>query len=299
MPEAAYEPSGLLGTQIFGLPIDRDTLFSNHKGIYKNRVEKRQRKLIVKISFLKPFLKKGEKVLLVTTGYSPLNSLAQYITGFVFVYLKRSLLVFTNYRIIHIPVTTRYKYNNSIAQMAYAGCQSIVLKGGTLIIRYKRGDDKKIEKFKGIAGSQRKKIRALLKNKVSNLGTKWRLAWRIHLCPRCTGYLAEGKVTCPKCDLRFKSKGVAVLSAIFFPGGGYLYTRKYLLGFLDALLEILLVVHIYHLFTDPPSQISLEFVHPVLLIFYLYLKIAAVIHSSHFVDDYIPKNKNVRPEPAK
>ena len=95
MADKAFEPTGLMGQQIFGLPVDRETLFSNHKKIYKKRIENRQRKLIVKLSFLKPFLKTGEKILFVSTGYSPIASLAQYITGFLFVYLKRSLFVFT------------------------------------------------------------------------------------------------------------------------------------------------------------------------------------------------------------
>ena len=55
MAEAAFEPAGFMGHRIFGLPIDREILFSNHKDVYKKRVEKRQRKLIVKTSFLKPF----------------------------------------------------------------------------------------------------------------------------------------------------------------------------------------------------------------------------------------------------
>jgi len=61
MAEATFDPVSLLGSQIFGLPVDREILFSNYKGIYKKRVEKRQRKLIVKISFLKPFLKKANR----------------------------------------------------------------------------------------------------------------------------------------------------------------------------------------------------------------------------------------------
>jgi len=298
MAEAAFEPAGFLGAQIFGLPVNREILFSNHKEIYKQRVEKRQRKLIVKISFLKPFLKKGEQVLLVTTGYSPLNSLAQYITGFLFVYLKRSLLVFTNYRILHIPVTTRGNYNNSIAQVAYSGCQSIVLKGGTLTIRYKHSDDKIVEKFRAIANSERKKIRSLLKNRISFLGKKWRLSWRIHLCPRCTRYLEKGKVTCPKCQLPFKRQWIAALCAILFPGGGYFYTRKYMLGFLVAILEIVLTGYFYYLFVNAPAQDPLEFMHPVFFPVYLYLKIAAVIHSSHFIYEFIPKDRKVKAEAA-
>ena len=145
MAEAVFDPVSLLGSQIFGLPVDREILFSNYKGIYKKRVEKRQRKLIVKISFLKPFLKKGEHVLLVSTGYSPLNGLAQYLTGFVFVYLKRSLFVFTNYRILHIPATSSYNYKNSISQLVYAGCQSVELKGGTLMVEHVRAGFKNRE----------------------------------------------------------------------------------------------------------------------------------------------------------
>ena len=52
MAEKAFEPTGMLGPQIFGLPIDRETLFSNHKQVYKKRIEKRQRRLIVKLAFL-------------------------------------------------------------------------------------------------------------------------------------------------------------------------------------------------------------------------------------------------------
>ena len=117
MSDTAFEPTGIMGQQIFGLPVDRKTLFSNHKKIYKKRIEKRQRKLIIKLAFLKPFLKRGEHIMLISTGYSPLASLAQYVTGFVFVYLKRSLFVFTNHRILHIPTTPSYQYKGAVSQI--------------------------------------------------------------------------------------------------------------------------------------------------------------------------------------
>lgn len=295
MAEAAFEPVGFLGPQIFGLPVDREVLFSNHKNVYKNRVEKRQRKLIVKIAFLKPFLKKGEQVLLVTTGYSPLNSLAQYLTGFIFVYLKRSLFVFTNFRILHIPATTSYSYKNSIAQVVYAGCRSTELKGSTLIVQHVRRGNRKTEKFKGIAGSERRKIRSLLKEKLPLSGTKGQLSARMHLCPHCGHDLAKGKKKCGKCQLQFKSKLVAALSALFIPGGGYFYIRQYLLGFIDALLEIVLAALIAYLCVGMGNQMPLESVHLALIPVFLYLKIGAVIHSSHFIEEFIPKDKNVKP----
>jgi hypothetical protein len=294
MTEAAFNPVGFLNPQIFGLPVDREVLFSNHKDIYKKRIEKRQRKLIVKLSFLKPFLKKGEQVFLITTGYSPLNSLAQYLTGFIFVYLKRSLLIFTNYRVLHIPATSNYDFNNSISQVAYKGCKSIQLKGGSLTVQYEGVGNKKIEKFTGIAGPERKKIRSLLKKKIPLAGTRSQLSARIHLCPSCTHPLGAGMKKCNKCRLSFKSKLIGTLSAIFIPGGGYFYIRQYLLGFFNALLEVALIGLIVYLTRELRAQMPLEPIHLAPILVLLYLKIAAAIHSSHFAEEFIPKNKNFK-----
>ena len=294
MAEAVFEPAGFLGPRIFGLPVDRETLFSNHNDIYKKRVEKRQRKLIVKVSCLKPFLRKGEQVLLITTGYSPLKSPAQYLTGFVFVYLKRSLFVFTNYRILHIPATSKYDYNNSIAQIAYAGCRSITLKGSTLTVQYERTRHQKTEKFSAIAGSERRKIRSLLKKRIPLTATKSQLAERIHLCPGCTHPLGAGKKKCDKCQLGFKSKLTAAISALIIPGGGYFYIRQYLLGILDALLEFVLIGLLVLLIRELVAQGPVEPVHLALIPIFLYVKIAATIHSSHFAKEFIPRNSGLQ-----
>jgi hypothetical protein len=294
MSEAAFEPAGFMGPQIFGLPVNREILFSNHKNVYKKRIEKRQRKLIVKISFLKPFLKNGEQVILITTGYSPLGSLAQFLTGFLFVYLKRSLFVFTNYRILHIPATSSYNYKNSIAQVAYAGCQSIVLKGSNLIARF-AGSDKNTIKFKAIAVSDRKKIRALLKKKIPLSGTKPQLAGLTHLCPRCTARLTAGKYKCEKCQLQFKGKAAAAVSSVIFPGGGYFYIRQYLLGFLNAVIEIALVIFIVYIIGDLRQNVPVSPFYMAVIPFFIFIKTAACIHAGHFINEFIPKMRTIKP----
>jgi hypothetical protein len=282
-----------MGQQIFGLPVDRETLFSNHKKIYKNRVEKRQRKLIVKIPFLKPFLKKGEKVLLITTGYSPLMSVAQYLTAFVFIYLKRSLFVFTNYRIIHVPTTPSYKYKGSFAQIAYAGCQSITLKGGSLVVEY--GKFGKVETFKSIPVSERKKIKELLKQFAIS-GTKSDLAERLHLCPRCGSRLTQGKFRCEDCQLKFKGKWLARIIAIIFPGGGYFYTRHYLIGLLNAVLEFFLLAYLAVTINDALKGVKESLYYAVALsAIFLIIKVISVVHSTHFIGEFIPKGKNLKP----
>jgi multisubunit Na+/H+ antiporter MnhE subunit len=283
-----------MSPQIFGLPVERKVLFSNHKNVYKKRIEKRQRKLFVKIGPLKPFFRKNEHILLVTTGYSSLSSLGQYLTGLAFSYLKRSIFVFTNQRIIHLPTTSLYKYKNSLAQIAYAGCQSITLKRGTLVVQYAKFGQ--IEKFKAIAVRERKKIRALLKKSIPMTGTKSHLAGRIHLCPRCAHRLVEKKYECPNCQLNFKSKFVAAILAILVPGGGYFYVRQFLIGALAAMLEIFLLVYSLFLIRDFYDQVPVDMIYLVVIpVLYLYVKITAIIHSNHFTAEFIPTPKNIKP----
>ena len=294
MAEAEFKPAGFLSPQVFGLPVDRKILFSNHKGIHKKRIEKRQRKLFVKLGPLKPFLKRNEHKLLVTTGYAPLSSLGNYLTGFAFSYLKRSLFVFTNLRIIHVPTTASYKYKNSLAQIAYAGCQSITLKRGTLVVQYTKL--RRIEKFKAIAVQERKKIRALLKKSIPTSGTKGHLAGRMHLCPRCGHRLVENKFACAKCQLDFKGRFTGALLAILFPGGGYFYVRQYLIGAITAVLEVFLLIYSAFLIRDFHNQVPVNIIYLVAVpLLCLYVKITAIIHSNHFIAEFIPTKKKITP----
>jgi len=294
MAEAGFKPAEFMSDQIFGLPVNRKILFSNHKDVYKKRIEKRQRKLFVKLGPIKPFLRRNEQIWLVTTGYSPLSSLGNYLTGFAFSYLKRSLFVFTNLRIIHLPTTSSYKYKNSLAQIAYAGCQSITLKRGTLVVQFEKLS--RIEKFKAIAVQERKKIRALLKKSIPLSGTKGNLSGRIHLCPRCAHRLVENKYECANCQLKFKSRFVAAILAILVPGGGYFYVGQFLIGALDAVLEVFFLIYSGYLFRDFYNQVPVNMIYLVAVpVLYLYVKITAIIHSNHFIAEFIPTQKNITP----
>ena len=277
---------------VLGLPVDRDIIFSNHKGIYKKGVEKRQTKLFQKISFIKPFLKEGERIILVTTGCSPISILEQFLTGLIVFYLKRSLFIFTSKRIFHIPTKTNYSYRNSIAQILYADCQPIEMKGRTLVVKYKNG---KKEKFYYIARKERKKIKALLKN-ISVEGIQSKTAGRIHLCPRCIKELIKEEYTCPNCRLDFKNKAKGQRMSIIYPGGGYFYTGHPVLGIVDAITElILMVVVIMSLLDlikgDEHSTASLITFGIALII----EKVMSVYHSNHFIKEYIPEEKEIKP----
>lgn len=296
MPGVPIEEIGGGGPKIFGLPIDRDLMFSNHRGLFKKRIEKRQRKLIVKLAFLKPFLKRGEKLLLVTTCYSPLGSLGQYLTGFLFIYLKRSLLVFTNMRVFHVPTTPNYKYRHSLAQIDYNGCSAINLKGGVLNVVFARFN--KIEFFRNVRVGERRKLRALLETHIKTRGLKEAMSGRNFLCPRCTRALVPGEYRCERCQLKFKSKVKAILMSVLVPGGGYLYARHYLLGLLCAAVEIFLLVYFVFALLDAIQGLSASIPYAVVTgAIYLTIKTIALIHSTELPSEFIPATARVEGKP--
>lgn len=283
--------AGILQTKVFGLPVHKEIMFSNHKDKYKPRIEKRQRKLITKISFLRPFLESGEIVLLVTKGHSPPTLLKKFGMGRLFLYLKRSLMVFTDRRIFHVPTSPFYRYRNSIAQIPYTACESIEMKGASLLVQYKGGGEP--EKFPGLSGREKKKIRELLKS-ISFEGPKAGASGRVHLCPQCAAPLHGSTSSCAACALTFKSGGVATFLAILLPGGGYFYLRHPFLGFLFALLEIGAAVLIALPFIRLDIGISTNMLWGTGGILLLCLfKAIAIVHARVIVRDFIPRSKEI------
>jgi hypothetical protein len=276
---------------LFGLPVDRETIFSNHKNVYKKRVEKRQTKLIKKIPFIRTFLREDEKILLITTGCSPTSFLEQLLTGWIFIYLKRSLFIFTNKRIFHIPTKQNYSYRNSIAQILYPDCDSIQIKGRKLVVGYKNG---KREKFLYIASKEKKKIRALLPT-ISFEGCPSEIQKRVHLCPRCTKELEEEKYICPNCYLEFKERDKARKISLIYPGGGYFYTRHPFLGISDAIVETVLLVFVIISLIDTTKSVEGSWINFFTFAILLVIeKAISVYHSNHFIKEYIPKEKEIK-----
>jgi len=288
---------GIVQQKIFGLPVDRKVLFSNHKNAYKKKIEKRQRKLIIKISFLKPFIRNNEKVLCVTTGHTPVTILEKLGIGWLFIYLKRCLLIFTDQRVLSIPTTPVYKYRNTITEILYGSCRSIRMKGRSLIIEYKKTGA--VEKFFSLAGKEKKKITNLLKNITLMSDENW-AEKRTNLCPRCCTPLAEKTRTCEGCELKFKTKPIASVLAAFLPGGGYFYVRQYFLGAISALLEIALfsvvVIEINNFSNGIQTGYLWLIAAPLLLILE---KIVAVIHAQIFIEDFIPNQEKITVVQAK
>jgi hypothetical protein len=276
---------------IFGVPVDRETIFSNHKGAYKKRVEKRQRKLIVRTTFIKFFLERDERIFCLTTGYSPISILEQALTGLAFLYFKRSILVFTEKRLLHIPLRPGAPSSRSISQILYEDCASLRLKGRALVVQLKNGRQ---ESFPYIARREKKKINALLTTiPLQPNETGGGLKGRVYLCPSCTHVLTESKPICQRCQLKFKSKLRAQIGAALIPGGGYFYCRYPLAGIFIACLEVMLIIFLALKWIDWTHGLLTGYGLLALLTGGLILeKIIVTYHAQKLVQDFLPAKKD-------
>jgi hypothetical protein len=285
-PPKAKEDAPVLREKVFGLPVDRDILFADEHNIYQPAIEKRQRKWIVKLSFLKPFLLSGERILRITPARSPIRWREQLVTGGLFLGLERAFLVFTTYRLLHIPTGSNFAYRQCIAQVRYRDIRSIRLGWQGLVMDYKNG---RRECFGSIPRRERKKIRQLLpvlplvKQVLQPVG-------RRHLCPRCTAVLSERTMRCRRCALSFKSRKIAALMALLFPGGGYFYTRLFFPALVFGLLETLILAAFVAVWEQLlPAGEHRALVLAALVLIGIGLKAAGWLHAGHFLGQYIPR----------
>jgi len=223
---------------IFGVPVDRDVIFANHKGVYQKKIEKRQRHLIVKSTFIKFFMHHDEQIRCLTTGYSPVSVLDQIVTGPAFYFFKRALFIFTDKRILHIPTRFNRSSRGAISQILYEHCASLVVKGRTLRVKYKNGTQ---EDFPYLGRREKKKIAALISGLSLSPKEAGRLRGRIYLCPSCANPLNGAKRACPACGLAFKTTTQAVIRSLLIPGGGYYYGLYPVTGTVTLMVELALI----------------------------------------------------------
>jgi hypothetical protein len=283
-PQTADSPAPIIRERIFGIPVDPEVLFADAHNVYRTRIEKRQRQLIVKLGFIRSFLHPGERVILITTAYSPLRLAEQLLTAGLFLELERALLVWTSYRLLHVPVGRHKRYRHAIAQIRYGDIQAIRLRRGALEIDYKKGAT---EIFKAVDFAERPKIRQLLPALPLTQKVLTPSA-RTHLCPRCARSLIKPVPSCKNCGLVFKTKARMRAATLLSPGGAYLYLRHRRPFVYFTLAESAAV-----------STGALFFLHQgamalgsgpiwMALAALMLLRGLAWVHSTHLLDEFVP-----------
>lgn len=280
-----------------GLPIDTQTCFSNHKGEYRKTIEKQQTQLLGKAApVLGPLLEAEEQVLLAAPACSPMTLLEQMTTGWVIYFIKRCLLVVTNRRILHLLTKPNGTPRPSVAEVRYGDLtQASVTSfpGRGLKLRYRNGGT---ETFNHLDSSVTDKLKALLPA-MAGKGETSPTAGRHHLCPRCAKPLTAAEYRSANCFLEFKTPAAAQRCSILFPGGGYFYTGHPLLGILDAIVEtVLLIVVVGGVVGFALGERSADAVAGLGVILALVIeKLLTVYHARHYVSEYLPVEREVRP----
>ena len=223
---------------IFGKPVARDVIFTNHKGVYKKRLEKRQRRRLVKIPFINSFLEDGEQIMFVTSGYPQLTRLERFLLRYFTVFLRRALFVFTDRRMFYVPTTFTYDYRQSVAEIRYFNCRAAHLIGQTLIFTF---HNRNCQQFQYIGRGERRKLRSVVTSLPLGKDPAG-MDSMTYLCVRCKTAVPEGSASCPECRLQFRTADRAGRMALLIPGGGYFYTGNTLYGVAFAILELLFTV---------------------------------------------------------
>ena len=283
--------------ETFGLPINQKTAFSDKKGNFKERIKKQQLKILKDyVPLLKQFLEPDEEVLLLMRGCSPMSSMEQFTTGWLIYYIKRCTLVVTNRRILHFPAKKDFSPRHSIAQVRYGDVEEIKPSGflSRFTVKYKNGSK---ETFLYVKESG--KLKSLLPGLRLASQQPTSIGARHHLCPKCNAVLASGVYVCSSCRLEFKNEARARKLSIIYPGGGYFYTDHPFLGAGDAVVETFLIFMVLtglvNMLTGAPEKAVGMFQFIVFGIVLGLEKLYSVYHAKHYVKEFIPVEKEVRP----
>ena len=286
--------------ETYGLPINTESAFSNKKGEFKERIKKQQLNILKDyVPRLKQFLEPGEEVLLAMRGCSPMTSMQQFTSGWMIYYVKRCTLVVTNRRIMHFPAKKDFSPRQSIAQILYGDVEEIKPSAflSRFTVKYKNGSK---ETFLYVKESA--KLKSILPAIQLTGQQPTTIGARHHLCPKCNAVLTPGVYACSSCRLEFKNEQRARKLSIIYPGGGYFYTNHPFLGAGDAIVEAILISMVLMGLVNMLSGVYDTAAGLFQVVFFGFIlvleKLYSVYHAKHYVKEYIPVEKDVRPMKA-
>lgn len=285
----------IMTDNIQNLPIKHEVCFANAEGVFDERVQAQQMKLLGKVApFLKRFLEPDEEILLAATARAPMGVGELFFASRFSYFMKHTVLVFTNRRVLQFLTRMNYVPKGSVSQIRYGDVEKYdtgsVLKL-SLNLKYRNGRQ---ERFTNIGWNTLKKIDAFMPVCVQN-APPTEFKQRHSLCPRCRAPLPKGKYVCPNCRLVFKNPGEAVRNALLFPGGGFFYTRHRLFGiqfaFSEGVLIVLAIIGISEAFKHATEWPGIIGIAAVLMV----IKFLHIYQARRYVEEYIPIEKNFTP----
>lgn len=188
----------------------------------------------------------GEQIEFVTKG--TLNSfLEQYFMGIWAFLINRTLILFTNYRVILINSDRKGRAKALMWQMPYGRLAKYGRGRMGASIAFKL-DSGKAYKFAGVPKSDRKRLRHYMGERIQDArASEFQFPSheaRDSLCPTCATPVAQSHRSCSECNETFINPRTPALLSLILPGLGDLYLGHRgmaileIIGFLYALAII-------------------------------------------------------------
>lgn len=229
---------------LYRLRLREDTAFTSCKGLEKSGVRKRAEKTLSKLrEALLKMLSPEEVILYLARAQAPAGLFEQWSFGWYIYSVTRTMLVFTNRRIIHLLVKGNGDWKRSLRSVQWGDLANAKVKGWalnrTLRLTYRNGQN---EDYWGLGHADAKKIKVLLGALLpGSAGEGSPAQGMVQLCPSCTATLSPESYKCRQCNLSFKDMKTMVRRSLLIPGGGYFYTGHWVLGLADFLVEAILL----------------------------------------------------------
>lgn len=229
-------------------PYKLQTLFPKTSGFGVRRHIKRRIQMLKAVeSRFDHLLYPDEHIDFVTHGL--FNSLIEQIfLGLVAYMINRTLFLFTNYRVILINATGRYRPKQMQWQIPYEEISRF--KPGGFVssnVVFKLRDGKKY-KFSGVPQRDRKALRSYVQEQVNRVEREEfsfpHYRSRDPLCPACSTPVAPGERQCSTCTEQFIDPKIPALMSLMLPCLGDFYLGHRFLGSIELITYIVIALYL-------------------------------------------------------
>ena len=281
--------------QNFTFNLNPELLFSDGKGRIKDSIRKNKLKKLEKLApLLSKVIAVDETILFVFDLTAPMPFLEQLTMGWYLHYIKKSVFIMTDRKIVHAYVSSSGKPRNMIRIIHYGDIKTHklstgIMSGNSLTLRYA---NQQKETFLYVKEDGKKLVRHLKEfaGKAAVGAPFPSPGGPGHVCPQCIAPLQEGVYRCTACFQLFKDESSMVRWSIIMPGGGYFYTGYYFLAFGDFIAEALLLV--FFLVCLVAGDLVSALIWGGLLAFE---KLVTIYHGKSFIRSFIPMERKDAP----
>lgn len=277
-------------TALYGLRVAPSICYSDERGRMSTEIREDQVKQIQRVVPLIRNLLEPEETIFFTTTGSPGFGLADFMTPlFALFLMKRCIYVFTDRRVLQIPLGLTGRVRRSVSSLRYADISAFRFDGGytfgTIInlgIRCvtRHGDHEQIAR---LPYDSLTKLMPLMP-RLAGSGTPSPAGQRVHLCPTCGEPLRRNIFVCATCGTQFRSPNLAGILAAILPGGGYFFCRYALMGLAAAFVELSLVLSAFGAVFEVVPERALT----ISLLILGLQKLAGITHARQLANEFVP-----------